>query len=283
MPWLFILFCEFHWPVFISGVHVKGCNIRAKEDIPSFSISPYHFRMFEKNEFTDNSSLEVTSNHEYHKQQDPLDNISSIAEMGISDWSMHDKVVAALSSGSSHDGVEGTATKTGERHNKVGHKNGLSDLLRLWCRAQLETFVANSAEDVSSMIIGSKNLLHLKFKCQRLPRDNKIQTYSKNFSRNRNQGEETLVDILYMLSLVDESPHDVDYNAYILDFDKGSRSYYSSRSLDTLLEKLQLGDISFSHVASSILPGNILSTAISSLEWMGTAPFDVNHSRYFFT
>ncbi|KAH6782829.1 peroxisome 1 [Perilla frutescens var. hirtella] len=36
--------------------------------------------------------------------------------MGIGDWSMHDKVVAALSSRSSHVGPEGTSTKTGERH-----------------------------------------------------------------------------------------------------------------------------------------------------------------------
>lgn len=275
-------YCEIHLPVLISGVHVKGCNILAKKDIPPFSISPYHFKIFEKNQFMENNSLEVASNHEYHKQKDTIDSIISNAELGISDWPMHDKVIEALSSGSSHGEVEDTATKIGERHRKVG-QSGLSDLLRVWCIAQLDTFASNSAEDVSSLIIGSKNLLHLKIKYQRWPRNCKIQTYSKNFPRNRNQAAETWVDILYTLSLVDESLHDEDYTTYELAFDKGSRSNYSSRSLDMLLEKLQLGDILFSHVASSVFPGNVLTVAKSSLDWMGTAPSDVNHSRYFIT
>lgn len=270
-------------PVFFSGVHVKGCNISAKKDIPPFSISPYHFKMFEQNESVENNGLEVASNHEYHKQKNTHNIINSNAEMGISDWSMHEKVIAALSSGSTHNGAEGTVTKTGERHTKVGHKNDLSDLLRVWSRAQFHTFVSNSAEDVNSFILGSKNLLHLKIKYQRLPRNCKLQTSSKTILRNRNQVEETLVDILYMLSLVEESLRDEDYNAYELAFDKGSGGNYSSRNLDMLLEKLQLGDILFSRVAPSILPGNVLGSEISSLDWMGTAPFDVNHSRYFFT
>ncbi|KAH6765488.1 peroxisome 1 [Perilla frutescens var. hirtella] len=260
-----------------SWVLVKGCNVSANKDIPPFSISPYHFKMFEKDEFTENNSQEVVSNLEYHKQKDMLNNMGSNAEMGLSDWSMHDKVVATLSSGSSHDGVEGTTTKTGERHSKGGHRNGVSDLLRVWCLTQLDTIVSNSAEDVSSLIIGSKNLLHLKINYQRLPRNCRIPTPSEKFLRNRNQAEETLVDILYMLSPVEESLHDKDYNSYELTFDKGSRGNYTSKSLDMLLEKLQLGDILFSRVAPLILPANVLSAAVSSLDWMGTAPFDVNH------
>ncbi|XP_047960432.1 peroxisome biogenesis protein 1 isoform X1 [Salvia hispanica] len=259
-----------------SWVHVKGCIISAKKDIAPFSISPYHFKIFEKNQFMENNSPEVASNREYHKQKDSLDSISSNAELGVSDWSMHDKVVAALSSGLFHEEVEGSATKTRERHRKVGHRNGLSDLLRVWCIAQLETFASNSAEDVSSLVIGSKNLLHLKVKYESLPIDWKIQTSGKSFPRNRNQAEDAWVDILYMLSLVDESLHDGDYNTYELAFDKGGRNF-SSKSLDMLLEKLQLGDMLFSHVAPSVFPGNVLSASSSSLDWMGTAPSDVNH------
>ncbi|XP_042036119.1 peroxisome biogenesis protein 1-like isoform X2 [Salvia splendens] len=260
-----------------SWVHVKGCITSAKRDIPPFSISPYHFKIFEKNQFMENNSPEVASNREYHKQNDSLDSISSNAELGVSDWSMHDKVVAALSSGLSRDMVEATATKTRERHRKLGHRNGLSDLLRVWCIAQLETFASNSAEDVSSLVIGSKNLLHLKVKYESLPINCKIQTYGKSFPRNRNQAEDAWVDILYMLSLVDESLHDGDYNTYELAFDKGCVSNFSSKSLDMLLEKLQLGDMLFSHVAPSVFPGNVISASSSSLDWMGTAPSDVNH------
>ncbi|KAH6832757.1 peroxisome 1 [Perilla frutescens var. hirtella] len=260
-----------------SWVHVKGCNISANKDIPPFSISPYHFKTIEKNEYMENSSPEVVSNHKYHQQKDMLNSIGSNAEMGITDWSMHDKVVAVLSSGSSHDGAEGTVIKTGERQSKGGHINGLSYLLRVWCLAQLDTRVSNSAEDVISLIIGSKNLLHLKIKYQRLPRNCKIQTSSEKFPRNRNQAEETSIDILYMLSPAEESLQDKDYNAYELAFDKGSSGNYTSKSLDMLLEKLQLGDILFYRVASLILPDNVFGAAPSSLDWMGTAPIDVTH------
>ncbi|KAG6390445.1 hypothetical protein SASPL_148179 [Salvia splendens] len=265
-----------------SWVHVKGCITSAKKDIPPFSISPYHFKIFEKNQFMENNSPEVASNREHHKQKDSLDSISSNAELGVSDWSMHDKVVAALSSGLSHDEVEATATKTRERHRKLGHRNGLSDLLRVRCIAQLETFASNSAEDVSSLVIGSKNLLHLKVKYESLPINCKIQTSGKSFPRNRNQAEDAWVDILYMLSLVDESLHDGVYNTYELAFDKDCGSNFSSKTLDMLLEKLQLGDMLFSHVAPSVFPGNVLCASSSSLDWMGTAPSDVNHSRPFF-
>ncbi|XP_042031436.1 peroxisome biogenesis protein 1-like isoform X2 [Salvia splendens] len=260
-----------------SWVHVKGCITSAKKDIPPFSISPYHFKIFEKNQFMENNSPEVASNREHHKQKDSLDSISSNAELGVSDWSMHDKVVAALSSGLSHDEVEATATKTRERHRKLGHRNGLSDLLRVRCIAQLETFASNSAEDVSSLVIGSKNLLHLKVKYESLPINCKIQTSGKSFPRNRNQAEDAWVDILYMLSLVDESLHDGVYNTYELAFDKDCGSNFSSKTLDMLLEKLQLGDMLFSHVAPSVFPGNVLCASSSSLDWMGTAPSDVNH------
>lgn len=269
-------------PVLFSGIHIKNCNITPKKDIPSVSVSPYHFKMVEKNEYMENNGLEVVSNQENHKRRDALGKISSNSEMGISDWSMHEKIVADLSSGPSHDGAEKTTIKNGETHSKVGHKNGLSSLLHVWCLAQLDTFVTNSAEDVSSLVIGSKILLHLRVKIHKLPRHGKIQISGYKFPRNRNQVEEPLVDVLYMLSLSEESLHE-NIIAYELAFEKGSRDNCSSRSLDVLLGKLQLGDILFSRVAYETPPENVLSTTISSLDWMGTAPLDVNHSRYSLT
>ncbi|KAI3464580.1 hypothetical protein Pfo_021243 [Paulownia fortunei] len=260
-----------------SWVHVKRCNISMKNDIPPVSVSPYHIKMFQNDEVIENSSLEVVNNHENHKRKDVLQRISSNAEMGISDWSMHEKIVAALSSGSAHDGAEETTTKTGETHNKVGYRNGLSSLLRVWCLAQLDIVSSNSAEDVSSLVIGSKSLLHLKVKNHRLHRHGKVQTSSNKFPRNRNQTEELSVDVLYVVSLSDEPLHDEDINAYELAFDKSGSDKYTSRSLDILLGKLQLGDILFSHAAREIPPDNALSAAISSLDWMGTAPSDVNY------
>ncbi|KAK6114943.1 hypothetical protein DH2020_007212 [Rehmannia glutinosa] len=260
-----------------SWVHVKRCNISMKKDIPRVSISPYHFKMFQNDEFTENSGLEVVNNHQNHKRKDALQRFSSNAEMGTCDWSMHEKIVSALSSGSFYDGAEETTTKTGEPHTKVGRGNGLSSLLRVWCLAQLDTVVSNSAEDISSLVIGSKTLLHLQVKNHRLHRQVKVQTSRNKFSRNGNEDEEPSVDFLYILSLSEESVHDEDINAYELAFDKSSRDNFSSQNLDVLLGKMQLGDILFSHAAFETPLDDVLNAAVSSLDWMGTAPSDVNN------
>ncbi|GFQ01659.1 peroxisome biogenesis protein 1 [Phtheirospermum japonicum] len=260
-----------------KGVHVKGCNINTKNEIPQVSISPYHFKMIQNSMVSEDSGLEVVNNHENHKRKDALQRFSPLSEMGISDWSMHEKIVAALSSGSSHDGAKEATTKTGETNTKVGYKNGLSSLLRVWCLAQLETVVSNSSEDVSSLVIGSRALLHLKVKNHRLDRHGKIQTSSNKISRNGNQAEEPSIDVLYILSLSEEPLLDEDINAYELAFEKSSGGNYNSRSLDVMLRKLQVGDILFSNVVRETPPDDVLSAAVSSLDWMGTAPADVNY------
>ncbi|XP_011102051.1 peroxisome biogenesis protein 1 isoform X2 [Sesamum indicum] len=259
-----------------SWVHIKMCNISVKKDIPLVSISPYHFKMFQKNEVIENSNLENGNNLENHTRKDELQRISSNAEMGIRDWSVHEKIVAALSSGSLNDVAEETMTTTGEPH-KFGYKNGLSSLLCAWFWAQLDTVVSNSEEDVSSLVIGSKTLLHLKVKNHGFPRNGKLQTSSNRFPKKGNQDEEPSVDVLYVLSLSEDSQHDKDINAYELAFDKTSSANYTLRSLDVLLGKLQLGDILFSHVAGESPRDNVVAAAFSSLDWMGAAPLDVNY------
>ncbi|KAL0314374.1 UNVERIFIED_CONTAM: Peroxisome biogenesis protein 1 [Sesamum angustifolium] len=242
-------------------------------ELHSFSISPYHFKMSQKNEVIESSSLENGDNLENHKRKDELQR-----KLNGEDWSVHEKIVAALSSGSLIDVAEETATKTGETHTKFGYKNGLPSLLRAWFWAQLDTVVSNSEEDVSSLVIGSKTLLHFKVKNHRLPRNGKVQTSSNRFPKNRNQDEEPSVDVLYVLSLSEESQHDKDINAYELAFD-GSANY-TSRSLDMLLGKLQLGDILFSYAAGEPPRDNAVAAAFSSLDWMGAAPLDVNYKCF---
>ncbi|KAL6515496.1 hypothetical protein OROHE_018530 [Orobanche hederae] len=261
-----------------SWVHVKGCNISAMKEIPLVSLSPYCFKMLRNSEVSEDTGLKVVNNRENHRRKEALQNLSSLTEMGISDWSMHEKIVVALSSGPFHDGAEEITTKTGETNPKVGWKDGLSSLLRVWCLAQLETLVANSSEDVNSLVIGSKTLLHLKVKNHILDRHGKVQTSSNKVSRSRDQAEEPSIDGLYILSLSEESLLDEDMNAYELTFEKIGRENYTSKSLAVMLGKLQLGDIIFAHSARETPPDDFLSAEISSLDWMGTAPVDVNYS-----
>lgn len=268
--------CGIHFPILFSGVYVKTCNINPKKDIPPVSVSPFHFKMFQNDEFTENNSLDVVKSHGSHKRKDSLQRISSNAEMGISDWSMHEKIIAALSLGSLDDEAKETHTTIGEAHKRVSNRSGLSSLLRAWCRAQFDIIVSNSGEDVNSLVIGCKTLIHVKVKNHTILRHKMIQTSS---CKNRNQAEEPSVDVLYIFSLSEDSPHD-DIHGYEIAFDKSSLDKYSSRSLDKLLGNLQEGDIVSFPAAYERRSDNFLSADISSLDWMGAAPSDVNYSRY---
>ncbi|VFQ73984.1 unnamed protein product [Cuscuta campestris] len=256
-----------------SWVYLKRCKIIIKKDIPLVSIAPSHFKIFKKDD-VDKSSLDIVNNHENHLQKDELRRSSSNAEMGIRDWSMHEKIVKVFSSLTSFAGAEETTTTIGKTNTENGFVSGISTLLRAWCFAQLNT-VASNAADVSSLVIGSKSLLHLKVKNHNLPRHGMVHTLGDKFPRCRNSADETSVDLFYVLSLSEDSVHGEDINAYELAFEKGGRDNYSSRSLDMLLGKLKLDDNLSFHAANEISPQNIQSASITSLDWMGAAPVDV--------
>ncbi|XP_075494974.1 LOW QUALITY PROTEIN: peroxisomal ATPase PEX1-like [Primulina tabacum] len=257
-----------------SWVHVKTCNVNVKKDIPQVSISPCHFKMYQDDNILEKSATEILNNQKI-KQKDLLRRISSNPDIGVGDWSMHEKIVSILSSVSSHVKSGEINAKNEEPNMKVGYRNGVSTLLSAWCLAQIETVKSNTTEEVSSMVIGCKTLVHLRIKSPTLQRHVKVKTQSSRFPANRSQAEEPSVDAIYLLSLSEESQHDEDINTYELAFDKNSKANYSS-SLDVLLGKLQFDDLVSFHAFHETSP-DILCSDISSLDWMGTAPADVNN------
>lgn len=265
--------CSIDLLVDFSGVQVRSCNINLKKDIPPLSISPYHFKMIQNDE----NGPEEVSNQTSLKQRD-IPRINLNAEMGISNWFMHEKIIEALSSESFPDGTEGTA---GGDRTRIGNTDGLAALIRTWFIAQLHTVISNSTEDVSSVIIGSKALLHVKVKNHKLRRQGRLLASSNNFLPVRNQAEKPSFDALYILSLSVESLNDKYSNAYELSFDKSADGKFTSTSLDMLLRKLEVVDLCFSNATSESPIDNALDASTSSLDWMGAAPFDVNYSRYF--
>ncbi|XP_073122071.1 peroxisomal ATPase PEX1 [Henckelia pumila] len=258
-----------------SWVHVKTCNIEVKKDISQVSISPCHFKMYQDDKILEKSASEVLNNQKKHKQKDLLRRISSNPDIGVGDWSMHEKIVSSLSSVSSHVKSGEINAKNEEPHMKVGYRNGISTLLSAWCLAQIETVKSNAAEQVSSMVIGCKTLVHLRIKSPSLQRHVKVKTQSNRFPANRNKAEESWVDAVYVLSLSEESQNDDVVNAYELAFDENSEDNYISSS-DVLLGKLQFGDL-VSFLAPHETSPDFLCSDISSLDWMGTAPADVNN------
>ncbi|KZV23186.1 peroxisome biogenesis protein 1 [Dorcoceras hygrometricum] len=257
-----------------SWVHLEACQINVKKDIPQVSISPCHFKMYHDDKILEKSPSEVLNSQKNHNKKDLTRRISSNPDIGIGDWSMHEKIVSYLSSVSSHVKSRDINAMNEEPNMKVGYRNGISTLLSAWCLAQTETVSSNTAAKESSLVIGCKTLVHLRIKSPTLQRHVKVTTQNNRFPKNRNQAEESSVDAIYVLSLSEESQHNEVNNAYELAFDKSSKDNYISIS-DVLLGKLQFGDLISFHAPHETSPD--IHCSVSSLDWLGTAPADVTN------
>ncbi|EPS69839.1 hypothetical protein M569_04916, partial [Genlisea aurea] len=256
-----------------SWVNVKTHVISITKDVTHLSISPFNFKMSPNDTFQTQNPESAKAIEKLKGRNIYNDIRSSKPEIGISDWLMHDKFVAALTSGSFLSEAKDTAVETGEKHTK--EEDGLPFLLRAWCFAQLKTFISNSAEGVKLLTLGSKSLIHLKVKNGDLSRY-RMKLSNEIYPRSRREMEESSVDILYILSLSGVSADEKSSFAYELDFNDFGCHSYASKGLDILLGKLQLGDI-ISYNFPYETAASEFSSTISSLNWMGNAPLDVNH------
>ncbi|CAK9170048.1 unnamed protein product, partial [Ilex paraguariensis] len=252
-----------------SWIYAKGCNFNLKKDIPLFTLSPFQFKRFGKNDAGDNHGLEVLDSHKNWKTKNSLLKTNSDTDMGIIDWSNHEKIVAALS-------YVPPSSEDGEAATKFNSRKGISSLLRAWCLAQIDTIVAHAGVDVSKLVLGNKMLLHFKVKNHKFAKHGKVQaSYSSLESRNR-IGEPS-VDILYVLSASEEFLRGEKTGVYELELDSGNRENTNLRTLELLVETLHLGEgVSF-HSVKERSSDKCFDTTISSLSWMGTVASDVTN------
>lgn len=250
-----------------SWIYLKRCNLNLKKDIPSFSLSPCQFKMFRK-EATENNDLEVLgSNKNHHSEHDKT---YSDTDMGITDWSAHERVVAALS-------YESLGNENKEAATRPNSKKGILSLLHAWCLAQLDAIVSNAGVDVTSLIFGNKTLLHFEVKNHEFAKHEKLAVSCNGSSGIRNRTGEASVEILYVLSISEEFLGGEKFNAYELIFTEENRENNQQRSLELLVAKLNVSEgISFDSVKERT-SDKYLHSAISSLSWMGTAASDVTN------
>lgn len=215
-----------------------------------------------KNEALENNGSEDLDNHKNIRTKNSfLENKSDI-DMGVIDWSTHERVVSALSYES--------PVNEDEEAIKSNSRKGISCLLRSWCLAQLQAIVSSTGVQVNSLVVGSKTLLHFEVKGNKFAKDGK-----------RNRNGESSVDVLYLLSVSEESLHVEEVNGYELPFHEDKGDNTKLKSLELMLGKLLLGEgISF-HSIKERRSDKRLNMSISSLNWMGTAASDVTNSRYF--
>lgn len=242
---------------------MKRFNVTLKKEIPLVSLSPCEFKIFQETGVSEENNAEALGKNNKNKTLTTLLRTNSDIEMGTSDWSIHEKIVAAFSCESSKEDKETII--------KSDIKKDIAAFLHRWCLAQLHAVTTKAGVEVKSLILGETTLLHF------ITKDNRS---IKHGVQTMNGGEASL-DAMYVLSISDDSIRDEKIDAYELAFDEGSKLTTSPESFDPWLGKLQLGNGLIIRTVREKSFAKSTSLTTSSLDWMGTAAPDVINSRYF--
>lgn len=251
----------------LPGVYLKGLNLNLKKAIPALKLSPCQFKMFHKNEAFENSGVEILDGQKKLKNKETLLRSRPDRDMGTTDWSTHEMVTTALS-------YESPGSETNEARAELDSKKGILHLVHVWLLAQLDSVVSNAGFKVNSLVVGSKTLLHFVLKGKLLKQNRKTQGLRSDSSKDRHSCGEPSLDILYVLSVSDESLNAKKTDAYDLAFD-GCFDKRNSKCFEVLLPKLQLGDAICMYVGTEKMADKNLDLTISSLNWMGSVVSDV--------
>lgn len=239
---------------------MKSCNTVLLNDSPSFVLSPCQFKTFGK--VSENGGFENGYVHRNRHTEKLLLKTNSDTQYDLTDWSNHERIIAVLSDRSSGQQSEGTSVSSSS-------KNGLVVISRAWILAQLDAILSFSKEELNSMVLGNKMLLHFQVKGIEFARPHEV----------RKRAAESLIDIMYVMSISEDFLQ--SGVAYELEFSEINKVSINKKSLEFFLEKLCLGEgLTLNSVRERISnkPSNL---EISSLSWMGTTAADVTNSRYF--
>lgn len=164
-----------------------------------------------------------------------LDKFYSDTEMGVIDWSVHEKIIPAIFNESTDDDNDVTVTglKTSKR---------LSSLLRSWCSAQLQAVVSSVGVDVNSLILGQKTLIHFKLKDHEFENIERLEKSFNGSLGSRNRTGEQSVDILYILSISEENRSGENIAAYELSLTKMNSEQNNQRRFELPVDKVQLDE-----------------------------------------
>jgi peroxin-1 len=242
-----------------SWLYLKRCNIDIKEDPPLYSLSPCSFRMKGNSEELENNGTENLL--DTHKPKTTFLHSILDDDVAVRDWSTHDRVVSSLF-------YKSASNEDKEAYLKSFNKNRIPTLLYTWCLSQFQAIVSNAGQKVSSLVLPNKTLFHFEVKSNKFEKDGK-----------RNKSGESYVDIIYILSNIDESLYAEEIYGYEIFFDIENGDADKPKKLDLMLGKLKLGDsISFNSIKEKS-SNKRFNTNVSALKWMGTAVSDVTNSR----
>ncbi|XP_050232093.1 peroxisomal ATPase PEX1 [Mercurialis annua] len=249
-----------------SWVYLKICSMDLKEDFASLSLSPCHFKMLGLDKAIDNYNLEVLNNHRIQKPKNFVSGSGSVSYIGTTDWSIHDKIIAAFSYDSPRK----------EDENQSDNRKGLRRLLQAWFTAQLDAIASTAGSEAKSLILGKETILHFAVNECSVESDRNFEVHATSNSNGlpqitKSTGELPL-EFLFVLTISEESLHDTQVISYKLPFDESITDNLGGHGL---YGKLKLGDPVSLYAIKERNSDKVISENLSSLSWMGTASTDV--------
>lgn len=255
--------------IHLAGIYLKQHDISPRKSISSFSLSPCQFKALKKDVFDNNSSAVQVSQK---SRQEKLDKIYYDTELGVIDWSVHEKILPAIFNEYPNNDNDVTGHKTSQR---------LDSLLRSWCSAQLQAIVSSVGVDVNSLILGQKTLIHFKLNDHEFENiEKRAKSCNVSWGR-RNRTGELSVDIIYVLSISEENHSGENIAAYELLLTKTNSEQNNQRRFELPVDKVQLDEGVYFDSVKERTYNKYLHSTVSSLGWMGTAASDITNSRYF--
>ncbi|KAI9198499.1 hypothetical protein LWI28_016910 [Acer negundo] len=247
-----------------SWVYIKGFTADLKKEIPMLSLSPCHFKMLGKDKALE-IGFDALNSHKNHDKKNMLQRTSSGA---IVDWSTRDEVVAALS-------CESSCKEDEETVSQPDNKKGLECLLHTWMLAQLDAVVSNAGSEFNTLVLSNETLLHFEVNGYKSRSYGNVQASSNGTLENKNKTSEPRLEILYVLTMSEESLDGGKVIAYQLTLDERARQNDNLEGADRLFGRLKFGDpVSFYSVEDKTSTQDFYSN-VSSLSWMGTAVSEV--------
>ncbi|CAH2073519.1 unnamed protein product [Thlaspi arvense] len=239
-----------------SWVHLRGCSENLKKEIPALSLSPCVL----------DRGTDMLGNHiSNRKSSHPLSGLTT--NVDVVDWSVHEKVVTALSSEDLHiKGEEDNAYQ-------LKNKKGLECLTRLWSLAQLDAIASVKGVDVSSVIVGRETLFHFEVRGLESCKSTDGQP-SVNDRLERKKEKNVPLEILYVMTVSDESSLGDNFAVYELTLDRSEKKD-NVEHIEPVLEKMNLDEPIIFSSAKERHCNKGVSPDISSLAWMGSIVSDV--------
>ena len=95
---------------------------------------------------------------------------------------------------------------------------GLKNLLKARFFVHCDSISSNTGEDIDSLILGNETLIHIEVKSLKFGNREEVHTSSNASLENIHKATKLPIEILYLLTILEESHH--GENAYEFEFDE---------------------------------------------------------------